>query len=225
MEQTLDDTEILEKIKSIPSNIKNVAFAYADFKLTNMLKRFDNPLGKRASLFLKNKIFFDDRGEYFLKYSAVITKRGMLIDYKTIYKLKTSGGMVYVYVDDCFGQISNAFGRNKIMCWTGHHFDQFAIRTGLAETMLEAIKKRSASIEKWFKTEDAYNIVTLSKDRKNAYAPHPLGTSIGIISDTVLLRITFISESMLKGDQIDTVCAGVDIQSELTSLYSTDSRY
>jgi len=197
----LDDTALIKNlIKTvIPKDINSSMIEYCRNNLDAILNsRFDNPFGKKALAFLNGRAFVYKRDNCYVAYTTTYSNKhkAHMILCCTIYPVSTPNGKIYA---EC------TVGRND--CYTGHYFDQYAVRTGLAKNVNEANMKRDSIVKAWLikeilETRTELNGLNNNKHGYTLYKYHPDGMGLGIQNNDIQLFKTFVSTDMLKNDQV-----------------------
>lgn len=197
-----------ENLKQLESEVKrlvptDVLKNLNEFVLKNFYQildsKFDNRFGKKAIAFITGRGFAYKIDDCFMAYSASMNKmyKGHILVACALYPISTPLGKIYVECTE-----------GRIDCYTGHYFDQYGIRTGLAQTTSEANMKRDSIIKVWLQREivetrtKIHGLENFKSDGYTMYKYHPDGMGLGVISENVQLFKTFVSTEMLRNKQV-----------------------
>ncbi len=197
-----------ENLKQLEADVKrqvptDVLKRLNDFVFKNLYQildsRFDNRFGKKATAFITGRGFAYKIDDCFMAYSASMNKmyKGHVMVVCALYPISTPLGKIYVECTE-----------GRIDCYTGHYFDQYAIRTGLAQTTSEANMKCESVIKTWLQKEivetrtKIHGLENYKSDGYTMYKYHPDGMGLGVLSENVQLFKTFVSTEMLRNKQI-----------------------
>jgi len=167
----------------------------ADKKMKEELIEINRTIKKstKVAAALENKKFeYEKYGAHFCH--KVVLRHGKILNsYQWLKEINTSNGKAYF-------QINCDADNVLITVFTSHFFDRFAMRTGMASSISEAVKMREEAIYEYMRSNLSVNDDKIEHDGEIAIGTEK-GLCLGIKRDNIVMIKTFISNEMLKGNQ------------------------
>jgi len=214
---------IRNEIKLIPKNIIETKTDWCYANLHRRLEsKFDKPTGKKAQEYVKNRAFVSIQDNCHIMYTCVYDDKngGYRFMIALLYQIKTTGGKIYVLY-------ANKDSDAKYDCFTAHYFDRYAERLGITKTRYEAISKRDQIIKLWsekfiLNNRSWVEIIKEKDGSETMLDYHPDGLGIGTIENNIILFKTFISNNLLKQNQIEKYNNIKTLPTQLEALKRAD---